>query len=502
MTMSSDAAQVGALVRLRWRMIRSRPKQVGLAVTVLAVLLGVGVMLAVARQAVPVELRDQALIAYPTFLLVVFLVSVLSPFLAGGATELYPASHLVAYPVRARTRFAVSLLLMPLNLAWSSQIVVLAFLVVVGSIRAPWLPQLAVVTIGFVLAATVLGQALAWAGAGIRQTRRGRTLTNVAGALLALVIAVLAWRGLIVELADRSPLVEVLGSGLDPWGPRSLGTTAGFVGLALVSFVLGTWAVSWTVRRRSEISGLNEGAAARPRDDPRSSTAALAQINRAAVWRSTPLRRGSLLLVAMPIATAALFTLEWQQLVLLPGLVAAGAALLFGVNAFSLYGSGALWLAAQPMLDHTLLRAQARIIAEFVGLATVVAALGTALLARERPTVVDAIVLICAALASSTWVFAACLSYSVRHPHQADLRGTRDTPAPPGSMTGYSLRLAVAVSAISLLMTAAVSAQSALLAVGVLLAVVTLALGRAARVARQWAAPEVRSRVLVTVAAG
>ena len=55
----------------------------------------------------------------------------------------------------------------------------LAGLVVVGTAGTSRLWSLAGVTVVFVLAATVVGQALAWAGTGVRQTRRGRAATTV-----------------------------------------------------------------------------------------------------------------------------------------------------------------------------------------------------------------------------------------------------------------------------------------------------------------------------------
>ena len=54
------------------------------------------------------------------------LLAVLAPLAAGGGNELFPADQLAAYPVsRAHASTAASLVLTPLNLAWTTQLVAL-----------------------------------------------------------------------------------------------------------------------------------------------------------------------------------------------------------------------------------------------------------------------------------------------------------------------------------------------------------------------------------------
>ena len=52
----------------------------------------------------------------------------------------------------------------------------------------------------------------------------------------------------------------------------------------------------------------------------------------------------------MPGAVALAGDLEWWMLTVLPGLVASGGALLFGVNTWCLDGRGALWRDSLPVV--------------------------------------------------------------------------------------------------------------------------------------------------------
>ena len=53
------------------------------------------------------------------------LLAVLAPLVAGGGNELFPTEQLAAYPITARTQYLASLVLTPLNLAWTTQLVAL-----------------------------------------------------------------------------------------------------------------------------------------------------------------------------------------------------------------------------------------------------------------------------------------------------------------------------------------------------------------------------------------
>ena len=64
---------------------------------------------------------DEVALLLPAGITGLLVTSVLSPLLVGGGFELVPEAQLVSFPLRARTRVDVSLLLAPLNLAWLLQ---------------------------------------------------------------------------------------------------------------------------------------------------------------------------------------------------------------------------------------------------------------------------------------------------------------------------------------------------------------------------------------------
>jgi hypothetical protein len=450
----------------------------------------------------PVDLSTQALLVYPVALLLFTVVAIVAPFLAGGAIELFPPSQLVAYPIAPRTRFAASLLLMPLNITWLLQVVLLTFLVAVGGAGQAWLWTLTVVTAAFVVTATVAGQALAWAGTAVRQTRIGRLGTNAAAAVLLVVAALNVNQDTLFTIANTSPLLPVLGSGLAPLGPRFWLTLALLAAIAVAARSFGVLAVGWSLRLGQETSGHREGARQRPRRLRTSALDTMTITLLASVWRSRPVRRGLVLLVLMPVAVAAVADLQWSQIVALPGLVAAGAALLFGVNGFSLLGGGASWVGSQPVPSGVLLRALGVTIAAVIGGATVLTTFGVAVFAPGAPTQAEVVALLVGALASIAWITATSLRHSVRAPYQADLRGNRDAPAPPGAMAGYSVRMAGAVGLLGLALVATAQLQRPGAALTLGLVVLGGAAVRLARTALAWRVPDRRARTLLTVAFG
>src|SRR5207244_1793777 len=119
------------------------------------------------------------------------------------------------------------------------------------------------------------------------------------------------------------------------------------LGLCLVFARLGREACGWSLRRTVPV-GRPELAPVTRRASRRTPLAELVAVDRASVWRSSSLRRGAIVLAVLPGAVAMLAHPTWESLALLPGLVAAGAGLLFGVNAFCLDGAGAAWVATLP----------------------------------------------------------------------------------------------------------------------------------------------------------
>jgi hypothetical protein len=203
-------------------------------------------------------------------------------------------------------------------------------------------------------------------------------------------------------------------------------------------------------------------------------------------------------LALLPGLVAVAGALEWGMLVILPGLVASGGVLLFGVNSWCLDGRGALWRDSLPVPPRTVFACRVVVLVEVLLLATSVTVVLGALRAGV-PTVSELAAVGCAAVVVSLQVVATALRWSVRRPFPVDLRSARATPAPPLVMVGYSTRLALTTTTTGLLFAAASRAPwqwPVLLALPFLL----YSGFRLARTAGQWADPEVRSRVVATVA--
>jgi hypothetical protein len=186
--------------------------------------------------------------------------------------------------------------------------------------------------------------------------------------------------------------------------------------------------------------------------------------------------------------------------------VAAGAALLFGVNAFCLDATATPWLASLPVAPMLRLRCRAQTVLLSVGgpmaatLAAVVA--GPPLRGATELTGAQLLVAALAGVTVTGWVTATCLHLSVRRPHRAELLEPRDAPAPPGALAGYSVRLSVAATLLGLVFTGAARAGSVWLPLVVAVPCVCRIAYRLRRTALAWADPEVRGRVAATVATG
>ena len=522
---SAAPHQVRALLSLRWRMVRARPLRTGLTIIGLALLaLGALIVLGAANvplgavastdpsvndlvvSGAPTDRTGEIAALLPSAMLAFVLLCIVAPLTAGGGYELFPESELVAFPVRVSTLVRTSLVLSPLNIAWYLQVLVLSA-ATAYAIRGPGGPAVPLlVLLAFLAACTTLGHAIGWALVGIRRTSRGRVATWTA---LAALLALATWivvtdRG--TAMLDVAPTRKVLRAQLmgargdvGGWGP-----TAAILVIACVLGYLATVRVAaWALRRPGDLGV--DGPLARPvrrREQPRTDRAALLHIDRASVWRSPPIRRGLLVLAILPVAAAMIASLPWSSIALLPPLVSSGAALLFGVNALSLDGSGATWVSTLPHDPALVLRSKARVVAEIIGGAVVLVLIGAVLRSSERPTAVDVVCVLGSALSCTALVVAACVRLSVTRPHRADLRAARDTPAPPGTMALYSAGLAATTTTLGLVFSASTFGASwpapVLITVGVLAGAAWSWSGTR----RRWADPTLRAHVVATVSAG
>jgi len=231
---------------------------------------------------------------------------------------------------------------------------------------------------------------------------------------------------------------------------------------------------------------------------PSSDTLMLVRIDRASVWRSVPMRRGLLVLAIGPGLVALVGAMSWASVMVLPGLVISGGALLFGVNAWCLDGRGVLWRESLPVSPQVIFRARARVLAEWlVGAAALTVTLAS--ITAGMPTISQAVSIVTLLVVVTLQVVAVTMSWSGRRPFSVNLRSARATPAPPLVMVGYSSRLALSTTFTALIFSAASTGWwwlSPVLAVPFVL----WSLLRLRRAERAWVAPASRAAVVMTVA--
>jgi hypothetical protein len=437
-------SQLGALLGLRWRMIRSARlrwliRGIGL---VLAYLLW---EMAHSSHLLTTPALETAVGLAPQAFLAFGVLAVVAPLTAGGGNELFPADQLVAYPVRPRTQFIGGLVLAPVNLVWVLQIFALvavtSYLTLEGAALFGGLT-----TVLYIATLTVLGQSLAWVVVGMRQTRRGRRAVGVAAVAVVVTGFVVIRGGSGDALVDASPTRHVV-TGVIAGAQADLSvwvaTNAVLLALLVAGLAMGFRTCAWALRRPGDAGALREARPVGRRLMRGGPLRQLISVDRASVWRAPALRRGGIVLAVMPGLVAAGAAVPWESLIVMPGLVAAGAGLLFGVNAFCLDGSGALWLASMPHDPKLVARAKTVVLAETVLAAVAIAALAGSLRSEGSPTTTELVAIAASGLCATAYVVASCLSMSIKHPHRADLRGPRDQVSPPGALTLASVRLAL-----------------------------------------------------------
>lgn len=501
--MTGSLRQLRALLALRWQMARTAGVRLTLVLTAAAVVwllslvLGSGSRVDAVALATAIELAPAAYLGFGVLALV-------APLTAGGGHDVVPPGQLVAYPVRPTTQFLGGLVLAPANLVWVVQLLGLATLTAWLTIGGSLLHG-AVTTAAYVLALTVLGQAVAWLVVGLRQTRRGRqaVAAAVVGLLAAGILVVRSGQGRAALLTGptHDVVAGVIAGGdghLLRWGT----TTAVLLAVAGLALLLGVRACRWALHRPGDEGAQPAHRPLRRRPVPASPLRALVAVDRASVWRAPALRRGAIVLAVLPGLLAAGAALPWASLVVLPGLVAAGAGLLFGVNAFCLDASGARWLASLPHDPALVLRAKALVLTETVLGTAVLAVAAGALRSPGTPTSAELSAIVASALLCTAVVVSVALKASVRRPHSADLTGPRDAVAPPGALAVASLRLAVPTACVGVLLSAASGTGLWWLPPAFALPLLALCGLSVARTANRWADPHQRARVVDVVSTG
>jgi hypothetical protein len=419
---------------------------------------------------------------------------------SGGGRELLPREQAVAFPVSPTTDHLGALLMAPLNIAWLVQLWALLGANAYargseGHLVAAQLP----LAIWF-LAATVVAQAVAWAADWIRRGRGGIWLFRAVAAGLSAYLAAL----LRSSPADRlgAPMTWIVRGADRGADDHWIGWLVLIVVLLALLFVmtgLGA-AMAHHVARRPARDELHTEVAHHPaRDDPASDLAALVRVDRAGIWRSVPIRRGFFVLAVLPGLLALAGDVHWETVCILPGPIASAAALLFGVNSWSLDGRGALWRDSLPASPGLVFASRGIVLFETVLLGLVISIV-LATLRAGLPTLIELLAVLCAIVVGSLQVVSSSLRWSVQRPFAVDMRSARATPAPPLVMVGYSSRLAFSttLTGLSFALTAAASHWYWSLVLAAPL--VTTSVVRLRRASRRWADPQVRSRVVTTVA--
>ena len=478
--------------------IRSRLRIAGAAVLTLTV----ATIVVPAYLKEPLDARNVSkfVAILPTLYLGFLALAVLAAIASGGGREVVPREQTVAYPVSSVTEHFGALLLAPLNVAWLIQgwtvLGLTTYVLGPSGLAAAAVPLLL-----WIALSTAVGQAVGWLFEGIRRGRHGILVARSIAAVGIAGAVVLVATDRLVPALDRSPTVRVYlaaayGTAHEwiPWAAYVAVLVLLLVGTTLLGLGPARWALHRPLREELRL----ESGRIEPRPSPRGDLRALVRIDRSSIWRSVPLRRGLIVLGFMPGLVALAGRLEWNMVAILPGLVASGAALLFGVNTWCLDGRGALWRDSLPVSANAAYYAKVIVLLEVL-----VAAAGlTIVLAASRagvPTAVELCSVLAATVVVALQVVATSMRWSVERPFATDMRSARATPAPPVVMAGYSARLALKTTVVGLVFSSTALGSSWTLPLLVAVPLLCWSAWRLVRTSRAWAAPEVRSRVIAVV---
>jgi hypothetical protein len=420
---------------------------------------------------------------------------------SGGGRELLSRSEAAVHPVSPVTEHLGALVLTPLNLAWLVQVWGLLAVTALLTPAAHLAAAQAVVLL-WVVAASAIGQGVGWAVEGVRRTAHGVVAIRVALVSAGVVAALLHLTGHLADVARALPttwLADQVVAGR--WAVPATGLAL----LAALAVWVGSrpagWALGLPPREELRVeSGVHE---ARHAPTPRwldPDLALLRRLDRGSVWRSVGMRRGLVVLGTGPGLVALLAGLDWSAVMMLPGLAASGAALLFGVNAWCLDGKGMVWRETLPVAPARVFDARALVLGECL-LAVSAVTVVLALMRNGPPPLQTGLAVATCWAVVVLQVLAIALSWSVRSPYGVDLSSPRATPAPHAVMAGYAGRLSLVTTLTGILFSglAVVPVWWLPLAVGAVF------LGwssvRLLRARRRWLAPAERARVALTVAA-
>jgi hypothetical protein len=440
-----------------------------------------------------------ALVVLPSAMAGLVLLAIVSAVASGGGRELLSREHSVSYPVSPTTDHLGALLLAPLNIAWLLQ----AWLLLGTTAYAVEGEHLAGAQIGMLIwlaTATAVGQLAAWTMEAVRRTRHGVIAVRSFGVALGGAAVALQLTGNLGDFLDSLSTQWVVASLVHGFTPQWV-LAIGFEVIVLVAAV-GLGAIpAHVAARRSPRDELRVESGAYPaRRTPRSALSILVRVDRGSVWRAVPMRRGLTVLAVGPGLVALAGNLDWDKMTILPGLVASGGALLFGVNVWCLDSRGSLWRESLPVSAWAVFTARAWVLAEFL----VAASFVTLLLAGLRagvPTAAELTALLCTWVVVVLQVVSSAMRWSSRNPFAVDLRSARATPAPPLLMVGYSTKLAVTTTLTSLVFSGLAKVPYPEVSLLAALPFLLWSLVRLLHARDAWVDPYQRARVVTTVAA-
>lgn len=442
-----------------------------------------------------IELR----ILLPTGFAGFLALAVVSSVVSGGGRELLPRDQAAPHPISPTTDHLGALLLAPLNIAWLLQAWALLGTASYG-FGSRSLGLAIPIVLMWVAASTAIAQVVAWSMEALRRRRHGVLAMRV---LALAVVAAALWlhlTGALTSVLDQIPTLALVSPIYDGLGATWLLVLLAEAVLLVVAVVVGAIPAHVASRRTPRDELRLESEVREPRPMPRSDLLGLLRNDRSSVWRTVPMRRGIAVLALGPGLVAIAGDLPWSTMTILPGLVASGGALLFGVNAWCLDGRGALWRESLPVEPGTVFAARALVLGEFLLVASGVS-LALASVRAGVPSPAEAAALLCTWLVVTVQVVAAAMRWSAKRPYAVDLRSARATPAPPAVMVGYSARLAVSTTLTGLVFSALSGASEWHIAPLFAVPFLAWSLMRLIRTRRGWLDPVSRARIVQAVAA-
>jgi hypothetical protein len=489
---------VAILFQFRKQAVRRRHLARVLSLVFLAITLAVAIVPAFVPGAGGLGRAFDIFLLMPSGLAGFLILSMSSAVASGGGRELISRDEAGPHPISPTTDHLGALLLAPLNIAWMVQAWVL-----LGSMAFSFGPgrlfQAQVVVVLWLVFATSLGQVLAWTMEAVRRCRGGIMISRGLLVALGLTAGGVQLTGHTLRLLDRIPTLWVFTGAVSGWGYRWWLDLAVLIPGTIALIALGAVPAHLAARRMPRDEARMETDQHAPRSMPRSVLGILVRTDRASVWRSVPMRRGVMVLAIGPGLVAVFGNLPWSSMTILPGLVASGGALLFGVNAWCLDGRGALWRENLPAPPTAIFDARTWVLFEFLGCASLLTvAIGALRAGMPNPQELSA--LVCTLLVVLLQVVGASLRWSIKNPYPVDLRSARATPAPPAAMVGYSARLATSTTITSLFFSGFAHVPEWRLSVLFAIPCLTWSSIRLVRARLRWQDPVARARVVATTA--